>query len=98
MDIVEDYRYLGVFIDRKLDWAKNTDALYKKGNKLICKASDAVGVELDCLTAVSDRRMPYWTMSPTLSMTCWSNSARLRSQKCTTERRRKSILPVRTVH
>ncbi|XP_053296876.1 organic cation/carnitine transporter 2-like [Pleuronectes platessa] len=30
-DIVEEHKYLGVFIDCKLDWAKNTDALYKKG-------------------------------------------------------------------
>ena len=31
VDIVEDYKYLGVYIDNKLDWAKNTEALYKKG-------------------------------------------------------------------
>ncbi|KAI4894740.1 hypothetical protein NFI96_006104 [Prochilodus magdalenae] len=30
VDTVEDYKYLGVHIDNKLDWAKNTDALYKK--------------------------------------------------------------------
>ena len=41
-------------------------------NQLICKASDAVGVELDTLTVVSGF-IPFWTMSPTLSMTCWSN-------------------------
>ena len=111
MDIVEHYKYLGVFIDNKLDWTKNTEVLYKKGqsrlyflrrlrsfnicrtmltmfyesvesvvasailfavvywgsrlrvadgnrlNKLIRKASDVVGLKLDTLTAVSDRRM-----------------------------------------
>ncbi|KAK3570623.1 hypothetical protein QTP86_023807, partial [Hemibagrus guttatus] len=31
MDIVDNYKYLGVHIDNKLDWTKNTDALYKKG-------------------------------------------------------------------
>ncbi|KAI4905569.1 hypothetical protein NFI96_026711, partial [Prochilodus magdalenae] len=31
VDTVEDYKYLGVHIDNKLDWAKNTDALYRKG-------------------------------------------------------------------
>ncbi|KAI4902472.1 hypothetical protein NFI96_003096 [Prochilodus magdalenae] len=107
VDTVEDYKYLGVHIDNKLDWAKNTDALYKKGQsrlyflrrlrsfnicrtmlrifyesvvasailyavacwgsrlrvadanrliKLIRKASDVVGVELDSLMAVSERR------------------------------------------
>lgn len=30
MDIVEDYKYLGMFIDHKPSWAKNTDAIYKK--------------------------------------------------------------------
>lgn len=28
---VEDYKYLKVYIDNKLDWSQNTDALYKKG-------------------------------------------------------------------
>ena len=31
VDIVEHYKYLGVFIDNKLDWTKNTEVLYKKG-------------------------------------------------------------------
>lgn len=31
VDIVEDYKYLGVHIDNKLDRGKNTDALYRKG-------------------------------------------------------------------
>ncbi len=30
MDTVRDYRYLGVHLDGKLDWAKNTKAEYKK--------------------------------------------------------------------
>ncbi|KAI3376819.1 hypothetical protein L3Q82_000394 [Scortum barcoo] len=28
---VEDYKYLGVVIDNRLDWKSNTEALYKKG-------------------------------------------------------------------
>ncbi|TKS65974.1 putative RNA-directed DNA polymerase from transposon BS [Collichthys lucidus] len=28
---VEDYRYLGVVIDNRLDWKSNTEAVYKKG-------------------------------------------------------------------
>ena len=31
VDIVQDYKYLGVHIDNKLDWAKNTDSLCRKG-------------------------------------------------------------------
>lgn len=30
MDIVDEYKYLGVIVI-KLDWTKNTDSLYKKG-------------------------------------------------------------------
>jgi len=30
-DIVEEYKYLGVHIDNNMDWTKNTEALYKKG-------------------------------------------------------------------
>ena len=29
VDIVEDYKYLGVHNDNKLDWRTNTDALYR---------------------------------------------------------------------
>ena len=31
VDVVQDYKYLGVYLDNKLDWAKNTEAVYKKG-------------------------------------------------------------------
>ena len=31
MDIVEDYNYLGVHTNNKLDRAKNTETLYRKG-------------------------------------------------------------------
>jgi len=29
--IAEEYKYLGVHMDDKIDWTKNTEALYKKG-------------------------------------------------------------------
>ncbi|KAI4898966.1 hypothetical protein NFI96_016196 [Prochilodus magdalenae] len=155
VDTVEDYKYLGVHIDNKLDWSKNTDALYRKGqsrlyflrrlrsfnicrtmlrifyesvvasailyavacwgsrlrvadanrlNKLIRKASDVVGVELDSLMAVSERRTlsKLQTImdngSHPLYHTVMSHrstfSARLIQPKCTTERHRRSFLPV----
>ena len=155
VDIVEHYKYLGVFIDNKLDWIKNTEVLYKKGqsrlyflrrlrsfnicrtmlrmfyesvvasailfavvcwgsrlrvadanrlNKLIRKASDVVGVELDTLTAVSDGRMPsklrailqYGShpLHNALVKQRSSFSERLIAPKCTTDRHRKSFLPV----
>ena len=31
VDTVEEYKYLGVYFDTKLDWTKNTEAVYKKG-------------------------------------------------------------------
>ncbi|KAI3354447.1 hypothetical protein L3Q82_018506, partial [Scortum barcoo] len=31
VDEVEDYKYLGVVIDNRLDWKSNTEAVYKKG-------------------------------------------------------------------
>ncbi|KAK3534430.1 hypothetical protein QTP86_015221, partial [Hemibagrus guttatus] len=30
VDIVDNYKYLGVHIDNKLDWIKTSDSLYKK--------------------------------------------------------------------
>ncbi|KAK3560853.1 hypothetical protein QTP86_022610, partial [Hemibagrus guttatus] len=29
--IVDNYKYLGIHIDNKLEWTKNSDALYEKG-------------------------------------------------------------------
>ncbi len=155
VDIVEDYKYLGVHIDNKLDWGKNTDALYRKGqsrlyflrrlrsfnicrtmlrmfyesvvasaifyavvcwgsrlrvadanrlNRLIRKASDVVGVKLDPLTVVSDRRMLHKVkaildsvsnpLHDVLVRHRSSFSTRLIAPRCTTERHRKSFLPV----
>ena len=31
IEIVKDYRYLGVHLNNKLDWSTNTDVLYKRG-------------------------------------------------------------------
>jgi hypothetical protein len=155
VDIVEDYKYLGVHIDNILNWAKNTQALYKKGqsrlyflrrlrsfnidrtmlrmfyesvvasailyavacwgsrlrepdanklNKLIRKAGNVVGVKLDSLSVVPERRMlsklnvivdnvshPLYDLLLKHRSTF---SARLILPKCTTERHRKSFLPV----
>ena len=155
VDIVEDYKYLGVYLDNKLDWAKNTQAVYKKGqsrlyflrrlrsfnicrkmlrmfyesvvasailyavvcwgsrlrvadanrlNKLNRKAGDVVGVKLDSLTAVSERRMlrklhvilnfDSHPLHNVLNERRSSFSERLIPPRCTTERHRKSFLPV----
>ena len=31
VEVVEDYKYLGVTINNRLDWKSNTEAVYKKG-------------------------------------------------------------------
>jgi len=31
VEVVQDYKYLGVHLDNKLNWATNTEAVYKKG-------------------------------------------------------------------
>ena len=33
---VEDYKYLGVVIDNRLDWKSNTEAVYRKGMSRLC--------------------------------------------------------------
>ncbi|TWW77998.1 putative RNA-directed DNA polymerase from transposon BS [Takifugu flavidus] len=35
IEIVEEYKYLGVHLNNKLDWTHNTDALYKKGQSCL---------------------------------------------------------------
>ncbi|XP_062913008.1 uncharacterized protein LOC134350989 isoform X1 [Mobula hypostoma] len=155
VDMMEDYKYLGIRIDNKLDWSKNTEAVYKKGqsrlyflrrlrssnicrtmlrmfyesvvpsaimfavvcwgsrlrvadtnriNKLIRKASDVVGMELDSLTVVSEKRMLsklyaiLVNVSHPLHNVLGGHrstfSQRLIPPRCNTERHRKSFLPV----
>ena len=33
VEVVQDYKYLGVHLDNKLNWAKNSDAVYRKGTQ-----------------------------------------------------------------
>ena len=155
VDTVEEYKYLGVYFNNKLDWTRNTEAVYKKGqsrlfflrrlrsfnicrtmlrmfyesvvasriffavtcwgsglkvadnnrlNKLIRRAGDVVGEELDTLTTVAERRMLSRLQSildnvahplyDTLAQQRSTFSRRLLSPRCTTERHRKSFLPV----
>ena len=35
IEIVEEYKYMGVHINNKLDWTHNTDVLYKKGQSCL---------------------------------------------------------------
>ena len=155
VDSVEEYKYLGVYFNNKLDWTRNTEAVYKKGqsrlfflrrlrsfnicrtmlrmfyesvvasaiffavtcwgsgmrvadtnrlNRLIKRAGDVVGEELDTLTTVADRRMlsrlrtimdnASHPLFSTLAQRRSSFSRRLLLPRCTTERHRKSFLPV----
>ncbi|KAK0149865.1 hypothetical protein N1851_009389 [Merluccius polli] len=73
VEMVDTYKFLWVHLNNKLDWSDNTEALYRKGqmcwgggigsggasklNKLVRKASPVVGMKLDCVEAVTERRM-----------------------------------------
>ena len=73
-------------------------------NKLIRRAIDVVGEELDTLTTVAERRMQSrlqsnldnvtHTLYDTLAQQMSTFSGRLLSPRCTTEHHRKSFLPV----
>ena len=155
VDTVEEYKYLGVYFNIKLDWTRNAAAVYKKGQsqlffprrlrsfnicrtmlrmfyesvvasaiffavtcwgsgmriadtnrleRLIRRAGDVVGEELDTLTTVAERRMLSRLQSildnvshplyDTLAQQRSTFSRRFLSPRCTTERHRKSFLPV----
>ena len=155
MDVVQDYKYLGVYLDNKLDWAKNTEAVYKKGqsrlyflrklrsfkvcnimlrmfyqsmiasaiffavvcwgsrlraadarkiSRIIRKAGSILGVQLDSLVVVSERRMlcilhnildnNAHPLHQVLTSSRSTFSNRLILPRCNTERQRKSFLPV----
>ncbi len=62
VEIVADYKYLGVHIDNKLDWTLNGSVL---------------GMELDPIHVVAERRMlsnftQSWTIPLTHYIMCWS--------------------------
>ncbi len=151
---VDSYKYLGVQINKKLDWTHNTDALFRKGqsrlfflrrlrsfsvcnrllkifyqstvasalffavvcwgggirageasrlNKLVRKASSVVGLELDSLESVAERRMkdkikailenPSHPLHDELWQMGSSFSHRIIPPRCKTERFRRSFVP-----
>lgn len=155
VEVVEEYKYLGVYLDHKLNWCKNVDTVYRKGqsrlyflrqlrsfnicrtmlrmfyesvvasaimyaavcwgsslrvrdinrlNRIIKKAGHVVGEELDSLIEVSERRMlskiktirdfPSHPLYNVLTSYKSSFSNRFLFPRCTTERHRKSFLPV----
>ena len=42
VEIAEHHKYLGVFIDNKLDWTKNTEVVYKKGQSRLYLSEEAL--------------------------------------------------------
>lgn len=157
VEVVQDYKYLGVHLDNKLDWAKNTETVYKKGqsrlyflrklrsfnvcnimlrmfyqsvvasaiffglvcwgnrlraadtnkiSRIIRKAGSVLGVQLDSLVVVSERRMLcklhsildnsthplHQVLTPHRSN--FSNRLIPRQPRCNTECLRKSFLPL----
>ena len=155
VDTVEEYKYLGVYFNNKLDWSRNAEAVYKKGqsrlffprrlrsfnicrtmlrlfyesvvasviffavtcggsglrvadtnrlNKLIRRAGELVGEELDSLTTMAEKRMlsrlqaildnVSHPLYDTLAQQRSSFSRRLLSLRCNTECHSKSLLPV----
>lgn len=73
MNTVEDYKFLGAHINNKLDWAENTQTLYRKGQsrlyddaedvqseggRLICKASDVVTERRTLLKLHPEQHLP----------------------------------------
>lgn len=42
VEVVEGYEYLGVHIDNKLDWGKNTEVLYRKGQNCLFEETEVL--------------------------------------------------------
>ena len=154
IEMVDSYKFLGVYINNKLDWSDNTEALYRKSqsrlfflrrlrsfdvcgrllrtfylsvvastlffagacwgggikagesnrlNKLVRKASSVVGLELDSLDVVLERRMMdkfksiLGNPSNPLHAELWQMkstfSHRFMFPRCKTERFRCSFVP-----
>ena len=155
VDIVDEYKYLGVHIDNKQEWSKNAEVVFTKGhsrlyflrrlrsfnvcrtmlqmfyhsqvssiifyavvcwdsrlkaadpnrlNKLVWKAGSVLGVEHESSVEVSEKRMLRKLLSTmdntshplhtTLEYYRSTFSSRLRPPRSTTERHRRSFLPV----
>ena len=107
VDVVQDYNYLGAYLDNKLDWAKNTKAVYKKGQGLyflrrlrsfnVCIImlkmfyQSMVAVDPKLHSILDNNAHPLHQV-PTASRSTFSN--RLIPPRCNTECFWKSFLPV----
>lgn len=70
VDIVDDYKYLGVNIDNKLDWVKNTTALYKKCQSCLYHLRWQTSFNI-CWTML---RISYNLLWPVLDPLCCCNA------------------------
>ena len=76
VDIVEHYKYLGVFTDNKLDRTKNTEVLYKKGQSRLYFLRRLRSFNI-CWTMV---RMFYESVvasSILFAVVCWGSTLRV---------------------
>ena len=78
---MEDYKYLGVTINHRLDWRSNTEAVYKKGmsrlyflRKLRSFNMCSKMLEIFYQSVASILFFASWIILSTLSTSHWSDS------------------------
>ncbi|KAL0151264.1 hypothetical protein M9458_053455 [Cirrhinus mrigala] len=77
VEVVEEYKYLGVYLDHKLDWCKNVDNVYRKGQSRLYFLRQLRSFNI-CRTML---RMFYESVVASAIMyavVCWGSSLRVR--------------------
>ncbi|KAJ0028904.1 hypothetical protein NQD34_003901 [Periophthalmus magnuspinnatus] len=77
VDVVKEYKYLGTYLDNKLDWSRNVDGVYKKGQSRLYFLRRLRSFNI-CRTML---RMFYESMVASAIMyavVCWGSSLRVR--------------------
>ncbi|TWW54691.1 hypothetical protein D4764_0239290, partial [Takifugu flavidus] len=80
VDVVESYKYLGVYLNNNLDWTHNTDALVKKGNRrlFLLRRLRSFGVQGPLLRTFYDSVVGSAIF---YGIVCWSSSITDRDRK-----------------
>ena len=72
---VEDYRYLGVVIDNRLDWKSNTEAVYKKGMSRLYFLRKLISFEV-CTKMLEIFYQSVVSSTIFFAAVCWGRSIR----------------------
>ena len=74
VDTVEEYKYLGVYLNNKLDWTRNTEAVYKKGQSRLFFLRRSFNI---CRTMPRIFYKSVFASAIFFAVTCWGSGLKV---------------------